>query len=451
MHKSGSHGESNLGQTPRASISADGRYVTFSSYASNLVEGDTNNRSDVFRVPNPFFGTSLSATLSNGNLTITDFAGKNNVLTVRSDGTNLFVVDEKENFLAVPSGGKLLFGNTLSIPANLITGSVIIDTGNGDDQVTLSTLASTQPFTATGKLAVNLGTGIDSLSLRGSQTANVWNITGQQSGTIAMGNLNSVTFQGLERAVGGDNSDLFRISNTGANGILSLNGNKRTGIIDALEVTRNADFTLSNSKLVIAGAIPQTFSLAGIQRATLSGGPGNNFIDAKTFSGTAILNGNDGNDVLWGGSGDDTLNGGSGDDWLSGGAGNDTLLGYNGRDILVGGTGADKLNLISGVTGAGYGSDLLIGGKTSYDNDKAAIDAILAAWANAQSYFLHISQLTSGVGPSKQYKLNFSTVHDDNASDILLGGTGNDWFFAGTSGTNKDTYDHSGFEQVENF
>src|SRR5260370_24962257 len=30
------------------SVTADGRYVTFESYASNLVPGDTNGQSDVF-------------------------------------------------------------------------------------------------------------------------------------------------------------------------------------------------------------------------------------------------------------------------------------------------------------------------------------------------------------------------------------------------------------------
>jgi Tol biopolymer transport system component len=34
------------------SISGDGRYVAFQSFASNLVAGDTNGSSDIFRAPN---------------------------------------------------------------------------------------------------------------------------------------------------------------------------------------------------------------------------------------------------------------------------------------------------------------------------------------------------------------------------------------------------------------
>jgi WD40-like Beta Propeller Repeat len=36
------------GDSHRAAVSADGRYVAFESYATNLVDGDTNNNSDVF-------------------------------------------------------------------------------------------------------------------------------------------------------------------------------------------------------------------------------------------------------------------------------------------------------------------------------------------------------------------------------------------------------------------
>jgi Ca2+-binding RTX toxin-like protein len=219
--------------------------------------------------------------------------------------------------------------------------------------------------------------------------------------------------------------------------------------VDSLEVTRDANFTLTNSNLSVAATNSwQNIKLANIQSATLTGGVGNNFLNAKDFTKPVRLNGGNGNDVLWGGSGNDILNGGSGNDWLSGNGGDDTLLGYNGRDILVGGVGADKLNDAS-ISGTSAGDDLLIGGKTNFDTNKAAIDAILASWTGPLTYINHIKQLSiSGVGPTKQYKLNAITVSDDSIFDILLGGAGNDWFFAGTSGTKKDTHDKSASEQL---
>ncbi|MDR3572422.1 MAG: hypothetical protein P4L50_01050 [Anaerolineaceae bacterium] len=45
---SGQKGNSDSGDTGAPSISADGRYVAFSSYATNLVQGDTNGAADIF-------------------------------------------------------------------------------------------------------------------------------------------------------------------------------------------------------------------------------------------------------------------------------------------------------------------------------------------------------------------------------------------------------------------
>src|SRR5262249_4707659 len=50
-----------------AAISADGRYVAFTSVASNLVAGDTNNRADVFLRDRQSGTTSLVSVDSGGN------------------------------------------------------------------------------------------------------------------------------------------------------------------------------------------------------------------------------------------------------------------------------------------------------------------------------------------------------------------------------------------------
>ena len=69
----------------------------------------------------------------------------------------------------------------------------------------------------------------------------------------------------------------------------------------------------------------------------------------------------------------------------------------------------------------------------------------LAAWTTNNSYTSRVTLIkTTGVGASKQYKLNFTTVNDDNAIDSLFGGAGNDWFWAG----NNDTHDKTASEQL---
>ena len=66
--------------------------------------------------------------------------------------------------------------------------------------------------------------------------------------------------------------------------------------------------------------------LAEIEQAVLTGGPGDNLIDARAFGGPVTLVGGGGNDTLLGGAGNDLLAGGDGDDSLAGGAGGDEYV-----------------------------------------------------------------------------------------------------------------------------
>ncbi|NJN88766.1 MAG: calcium-binding protein, partial [Leptolyngbyaceae cyanobacterium SL_7_1] len=121
------------------------------------------------------------------------------------------------------------------------------------------------------------------------------------------------------------------------------------------------NFTLTNTSLTGVG----TDTLSGIERATLTGGSGNNSINAEDFSGTVTLFGRGGNDTLAGGraadrlygeAGRDTLSGRDGNDFLSGGADNDSLSGGDGNDSMHGDDGDDYLN-------GGAGNDVLTGGR----------------------------------------------------------------------------------------
>ena len=114
-------------------------------------------------------------------------------------------------------------------------------------------------------------------------------------------------------------------------------------------------------------------------------------------SGNDLLTGGGGRNVIIGGSGHDFLYGDGGDDLLLGGTGNDQLFGGSGNDVLVGGDGDDCLNGGSGrdlIIGSqdndnlqgGDGEDILIGGYTSYDNNVAALDAVMAVWTSAASF-----------------------------------------------------------------
>ena len=215
---------------------------------------------------------------------------------------------------------------------------------------------------------------------------------------------------------------------SGGDGNDSLLGGAGT---DTFSDEANLDFKLTNtklSKLTLGTLVEVGFeTLSGMEIAVITGGAGNNKIDASLFTGKASLFGKAGNDTLLGGSSDDMLSGSDGNDVLSGGGGKDTLSGGTDNDLLIGGAGADSL---SGDTG----EDILIGGNTSLTNSSpanfVALSTIMAEWTGVGTYDARVTSLTSaGAG-----KLNSTTVQNDsNAKDTLVGGSDLDLFFESNS------------------
>jgi len=139
--------------------------------------------------------------------------------------------------------------------------------------------------------------------------------------------------------------------------------------------------------------------------------------------------------LIFAGNGNDILNvtGSNVGNVLVGGSGSDRLLGGQGRDVLIGGSGPSTLN-------AGSGGDILIGGTTSFDNNAAALAAVLAEWSRTDiDYATRVAHLmgtmTGGLNHNSDssvfYYLNTSTVQNDGMVNNLYGGAGQDWFFAG--------------------
>ena len=125
---------------------------------------------------------------------------------------------------------------------------------------------------------------------------------------------------------------------------------------------------------------------------------------------------------------------------LVGGGGTDRLIGGQGRDILIGGPGASTLQ-------AGSGGDILIGGTTSYDNNAAALAALLAEWGRTdETYAQRTADLLNGGGLNGNYLLNPATVQADSSTNYnyLYGGAGLDWYFAGV----HDLFNQSAGEMV---
>lgn len=313
-------------------------------------------------------------------------------------------------------------------------------TGDGNVVLTNSLLTRTQ-----GTVTYNLSlTTIESLRLNGGQSNDSFDLTawtkslilsgGAGTDTIAAANdvnyslsdtflmrtgLPPIAQSTMENALltGGASSNTFDIS--GWTKTATLNGNGGT---DKLVVADNVTTsTLSNTTLTRTSR--GNITLASIEAAEITDGAGNNTINASTFSGQLKVDGAAGND---------TITGGTGPSLLLGGLGNDVLKSGTGRTVLIGGQGLDKL---TGNTN----DDLLIAGQTFHDNNTAALAAILAEWAAVtNSYATRVVNLTS---PGALLESN--KVTHDNAIDVLLGGLGDDLFFAKqvtAVNSPKDTY-----------
>ena len=150
------------------------------------------------------------------------------------------------------------------------------------------------------------------------------------------------------------------------------------GGTDTVAETFDANFTLTNSSLIIARIGSNTSfteSLTDIDQADLTGGNSGNIIDASAFNlGSVTLIGGTGNDSLLGGSGNDFLTGGGGRDTLDGGVGYNTDVEQADARIVVSGTissatldlgqgpnQVDSISLVGTVTGGtftlSYGGD----------------------------------------------------------------------------------------------
>ncbi|MFO0881555.1 MAG: hypothetical protein U0840_30005 [Gemmataceae bacterium] len=237
---------------------------------------------------------------------------------------------------------------------------------------------------------------------------------------------------GLRRVVlvGGAGNNRFDVG--GWTGSGTINGSTGT---DTIVVSKNQNLTLSNSALSSSDGLAIT--LASIEAADLSGGDGDNTIDAAGFFGSTRLAGGGGSDVLKAGRGNSILAGGTGDD---------LLYGNLGRDFLIGGFGADTLS-------GGAGDDILLAGQTTHEDFRGALDALMAEWARtAIAYGLRIKHLFEGVGGlNGSVRLGTSppaTVRHDGESNILGGGTGLDWFLADIESDSLLDLNSGGLETV---
>ena len=302
----------------------------------------------------------------------------------------------------------------------------------------------------------------DTILLTRSGSDLVVTVNGFESGRVPYATVGSI------QVVGSDDDDTLLIDHTALaiDVPVSFLGHDGT---DTLDVTGDFDFTLTGTLLTNPGAGSVTFET--IEQAKLTGGGGDNTIDANTFSGTATLIGGDGDDTLVGGDGNDSYVGGSGTDRIlqttgtnqtltdtslsgrgndavsdveeadltgdgsnnvldaSGFSGTVTLSGLGGNDTLWGAAGNDSLD-------GGDGTDLVA---QSVDADQVLNDSVLTGDGNDSISSIERADLTGGGSANTIDATGFGrgpvtlagaggddTLWGSPDDDVLEGGDGTD-------------------------
>jgi Ca2+-binding RTX toxin-like protein len=292
--------------------------VAFSSYASNLVPGDTNSNYDIFVRDTLTNTTTLVSLGSAGNQGIT----YTNFPSISADG----------RFVAFASNS-----------SNIVPG----DTNNTYDMFVRDTLTNTTTLVS-----------LDSAGTQGNGT----NVLGTPS-ISADGRFVAFSSRAFNIVPGGTNIrfDMFvRDTLTNTTTLVSLDSAGNQGNIFSSSPSISADGRfvafISDASNIVPGDTNNSYDIfvADTIRTpnVINGTPANDNLTGTT--GNDIINGSEGDDVLTGLRASDVLNGGDGNDILSGGKGSDTLNGGLGNDNLVGGGGNDVF-----VLGAGLGVDTI--------------------------------------------------------------------------------------------
>ena len=156
-------------------------------------------------------------------------------------------------------------------------------------------------------------------------------------------------------------------------------------------------------------------NLGAFKEIKLSGGDGNDILDASGVHLSTVLDGGAGNDILSGGQGRDIILGGPGDDQIDGNAGDDELLGGGGGDDIFGGQGAD--HLFANSTPEGWQPRAK---SRFYRSSDVDVTVTIVA--------VEITNVSSG---SQNAPSTLDRLYGGEGNDTLLGSEGHDELYGG--------------------
>lgn len=378
-------------------LSADGRYVTFYSWASNLVSLDTNYGFDIFthdRVTGQTTRVSVASdgTEANGDSSLSSLSADGRYVAFRSRANNLVEGDNNNQydiFVHDRDTGQTTRVNVAS---------------DGTEATGTSTLSSIS-LSADGRY-VTFESGANNL------------VAGDTNNRDDIFVHDRVTGQTMRVSVANDgtqansNSDSASISADGS--VITFNALARN-FISGTPPSREDIFAVPNP--LFDGPVDWIGSIASDR---MQGSAHADIING--IDGDDILIGAAGNDTLIGAAGDDTLTGGGDDDTLNGGTGVDTAI-YSGlqADYLItdNGDGSSTISHTGGTQANGV--DTLTGVEFARFDDATVV---LAAPPSVDLTGTDAADtLIGGVGDD--------ALDGGAGDDHLEGGLGNDFLFGG--------------------
>jgi hypothetical protein len=365
--------------------------VTYSKLTNVTI--DTSNSTDTITVQSAPAGTTLAINGGSGTNTITDQAA-DNVWTITGSNSGSLAGAKIAGVVTFSSVQTLVGGNNNSFvfwDGAVESGNIRSGSASSFDFSAYTTAVSVNLQTAAASGVGGTFVGIQNLTggsgnntLIGMNVANVWNLTGMNSGSV-IGSA-TVAFTSFQNLQGGTAKNTFVFSD-GA----GISGNLDGGVAGSLDYSAYSSSVIVDLQTASATGIGG--SLGHIQNVTggAGGGPG-------VYN---VLVGNGGN-ILTGGNGR--------------------------RNLLIAGSSAGTLQ-------SGDDDDFLIGGTTAYDKDIASLVAIMAYWSTtADDYATRVGNLLAGSGVPL---LDPTTVTSNGGGNRLIGGPGLNLYY----GNNTDTTD----------
>jgi Ca2+-binding RTX toxin-like protein/Tol biopolymer transport system component len=418
--------QTNLGQgSSSPSISADGRYVAFASNANNLVEGDTNGKEDIFVHDRQTHTTTRVSVASDG----TQLNQSSSAPNISADGRYVaFQSDSNWQNIFIHDRQT---GETRRV-------SVASDGTQSNDSSFNPVISADGRSVAFTSDANNLVAG--DINDRSDIFVHTTDLTIPRTPTIGNFVWNDLNKNGLqdpgEEGMVGVLVELYDANDT-------LVASQTTGIGGFY---RFSDLSSGDYSLKFVAPEGYTFTTqdAGEQDildsdvdVTTGQTPVFTFNIEEKVEGNwdagLYITPDDGIDTTPGGDGTDTIPGGGGTDTIPGGGGTDTIPGGGGTDTTPGG-GTDTIPGGGGTdTTPGGGTDTTPGSQTSMINGTASSDTLFGTPSadtinglTGHDWIFALSSNDTILGGADN-----DVIFGNRGNDSIDAGTGNDWVFAG--------------------